>query len=129
MRFSNCGPMGFKPVVDPCPMDLGRDVTFNAEVSQRSGVALISTTGAYFEAEGIPFMFRHFEMQEIADIYQKEIEDGIGGSGIKPGLIKIATGDGVVSEYERKCRDRGGEGGEDHGAAVAVPHAELHVWA
>jgi phosphotriesterase-related protein len=100
--FQQLRAYGVQTVVDPCPMDLGRDVTFNAEVSQRSGVALISTTGAYFEAEGIPFMFRHFEMQEIADIYQKEIEDGIGGSGIRPGLLKIATGDGVVSDYERK---------------------------
>ena len=100
--FQQLRAYGVQTVVDPCPMDLGRDVTFNAEVSQRSGVTLISTTGAYFEAEGIPFMFRHFEMQEIADIYQKEIEDGIGGSGIKPGLLKIATGDGVVSDYERK---------------------------
>ena len=101
--FQQLRAYGVQTVADPCPMDLGRDVTFNAEVSQRSGVALISTTGAYFEAEGIPFMFRHFDVQEIADIYQKEIEDGIGGSGIKPGLIKIATGDGVVSDYERKC--------------------------
>ena len=100
--FQQLRAYGVQTVVDPCPMDLGRDVTFNAEVSQRSGVTLISPTGAYFEAEGIPFMFRHFEMQEIADIYQKEIEDGIGGSGIKPGLLKIATGDGVVSDYERK---------------------------
>ena len=101
--FQQLRAYGVQTVVDPCPMDLGRDVTFNAEVSQRSGVTLISTTGAYFEAEGIPFTFRHFDVQEIADIYQKEIEDGIGRSGIKPGLIKIATGDGVVSDYERKC--------------------------
>ena len=100
--FQQLRAYGVQTVVDPCPMDLGRDVTFNAEVSQRSGVTLISTTGAYFEAEGIPFTLKHFEVNEIADIYQKEIEDGIGGSGIKPGLLKIATGDGVVSDYERK---------------------------
>jgi phosphotriesterase-related protein len=101
--FQQLKAYGVQTVVDPCPMDLGRDVTFNAEVSQRSGINLVSTTGAYFEAEGIPFTLNHFEVQEIADIYQKEIEDGIGGSGIKPGLLKIATGDGRVTDYERKC--------------------------
>jgi len=93
---------GVRSVVDPCPMDLGRDVGFLAEVSQRSGINLICTTGAYTEAEGIPFTLGHLEVDAIADILQQEIEDGIGRSGIRPGLIKIATGDGKVSAYERK---------------------------
>jgi phosphotriesterase-related protein len=100
--FQQLHAYGVRTVVDPCPMDLGRDVVFNAEVSQRSGITLISTTGGYFEAEAITFTLKHFEVDEIADIYQKEIEDGVGASGIKPGLLKIATGDGKVSDYERK---------------------------
>lgn len=100
--FQQLHAYGVRTVVDPCPMDLGRDVNFNAEVAQRSGIDLICTTGVYFEAEGIPFTLRHLETDAIADIFQKEIEDGIGRSGIRPGLIKIATGAGHVSEYERK---------------------------
>ena len=93
---------GVKTVVDPCPIDLGRDVEFVAEVSQRSGITLICTTGVYTEAQGIPFALAHHEVSAICDIFQKEIEDGIGASGIRPGLIKIATGDQKVSDYERK---------------------------
>ena len=100
--FQQLHAYGVKTVIDPCPMDLGRDVSFVAEVAQRSGIDLICTTGVYFEAEGIPFTLRHLEIDAIADIFQKEIEDGIGLSGIRPGLIKIATGNGVVTEYERK---------------------------
>ena len=61
---------GVRTVVDPCPMDLGRDVGFLAEVSQRSGINLICTTGAYTEAEGIPFTLGHLEVEAIADILQ-----------------------------------------------------------
>jgi len=100
--FQQLHAYGVKTVVDPCPMDLGRDVSFVAEVAQRSGIDLICTTGVYFEAEGIPFTLRHLETDAVADIFQKEIEDGIGLSGIRPGLIKIATGNGQVTEYERK---------------------------
>jgi phosphotriesterase-related protein len=100
--FQQLHAYGVKTVIDPCPMDLGRDVSFIAEVAQRSGIDLICATGVYFEAEGIPFTLRHLETDAIADIFQKEIEDGIGLSGIRPGLIKIATGNGVVTEYERK---------------------------
>ena len=49
-----------------------------------------------------PYTFRHLETAAITDIYIKEIEDGIGHSGIRAGLIKIATGDGKVSDYERR---------------------------
>jgi len=93
---------GVRSVVDPCPMDLGRDVEFVAEVSQRSGITLICTTGMYTEAMGIPYTFAHMEVEQVTEIFIKEIEDGIGQSGIKAGLVKIATGDGRVSDYERR---------------------------
>ncbi len=100
--FARLHDYGVRTVVDPCPSDLGRDIEFCAEVSQRSGVTLICTTGVYTEAFGIPYTFRHLETGAIEEIYIREIEDGIGSSGIRAGLIKIATGDGAVSEYERR---------------------------
>jgi phosphotriesterase-related protein len=100
--FQRLHAYGIRSVVDPCPADLGRDVEFCAEVSQRSGVTLICTTGVYTEAQGIPYTFKHLPTEAIAEIYQREIEDGIGRTGIKAGLIKIATGDGVVSPYEQR---------------------------
>lgn len=93
---------GVRTVIDPCPMDLGRDVEFIAEVSQKSGITLICTTGVYAESMGIPYTLRALSAEAVTEVFVKEIEDGIGTSGIKAGLIKIATGEGQVSEYERK---------------------------
>jgi phosphotriesterase-related protein len=93
---------GVRTVVDPCPMDLGRDVEFCAEVSQKSGINLICATGVYVEAMGIPYTLTALSVDQIADGFQKEIEDGVGSTGIRCGVIKIATGDGRVSDYERK---------------------------
>ncbi len=93
---------GVKTFLDPCPMDLGRDVEFMAECAQASGMRIICTTGGYFEEQGITFTFRNLPVDDIAAIYEKEITDGIGETGIRAGLIKIATGAGTVSEYERK---------------------------
>lgn len=93
---------GVKTFLDPCPMDLGRDVDFMAEVAQASGMRIICTTGAYFEEQGLTYTFRNLPLDDIAAIYEKEITDGIGETGIKAGLIKIATGHGHVSDYERK---------------------------
>lgn len=114
---------GVKTVVDPCPMDLGRDVEFVAEVSQRTGINLICATGVYMEAHGIPYTLRHLEIDAVADSFQKEIEDGIGLSGIRPGILKIATGDGVVSDYERKMLTAASRAAK-HTGLVMLSHTE-----
>jgi len=93
---------GVRTVIDPCPMDLGRDVEFVAEVSQKSGITLICTTGVYAESMGIPYTLRALPPEAVTEIFVKEIEDGIGTTGIRAGLIKIATGEGHVTDYERK---------------------------
>ena len=46
-RRSACGTM-----VDPCPIDLGRDVDFMAEVAQQSRVRIVCATGLYKEDTG-----------------------------------------------------------------------------
>jgi phosphotriesterase-related protein len=43
---------GVSTFLDPCPIDLGRDPEFMAEVAQASGMRIICTTGAYFEEQG-----------------------------------------------------------------------------
>jgi phosphotriesterase-related protein len=93
---------GVGTFVDPCPMDLGRDAGFLAELAQKSGMKIVCTTGAYFEAEGNTFTFRALPAEEIEAIYIQEITEGIGDTGVKAGAIKIATGSRVVSAYERK---------------------------
>lgn len=93
---------GVRTFLDPCPMDLGRDVEFMAEVAQASGMRVICTTGAYFEAHGLTYTFRNLPLDDIAAIYEKELTEGIGDTGIRAGLIKVATGAGRVSDYERK---------------------------
>ncbi len=93
---------GVDTFVDPCPMDLGRDAEFLAELSQRSGMRIVCTTGAYYEADGLTQTFRYMPLEEVTALYVKEIEDGIGETGIKAGAIKIATGEPTVSDYERK---------------------------
>jgi phosphotriesterase-related protein len=93
---------GVGTFVDPCPMDLGRDVEFLAELAQRSGMRIVCTTGAYFEAEGNTYTFRSLPIEEIEAIYVQEITQGIGETGIRAGAIKIATGSHRVSDYEKK---------------------------
>ncbi len=114
---------GVKSVVDPCPSDMGRDPEFYAELSVKTGINLICATGVYYEAAGNTFTFRHMELEEITEVYVREIEDGIGETGIKAGLIKIATGRGEVTEYERKVITAAAEAARITGVPV-LSHTE-----
>ena len=96
---------GMRTLLDPCPIDLGRDVEFAAEVAQRAKVNLICATGLYKEDQGGNAYFRfraRFQdvIGEMAEIFEREIREGIGSTGIRAGVIKVATGEGQITPYE-----------------------------
>ncbi len=98
--------LGVSALVDPCPIDLGRDVEFAAEVAQASGVHIVCATGLYKEESGVApyFKFRGAftdSVSEMTEIFVKEVSEGIGSTGIKAGVIKVATGPHQITPYER----------------------------
>jgi phosphotriesterase-related protein len=82
---------GVRTFVDPCTIELGRDPELMAEVSERSGMHVVCATGFYNEQLGIPSYWRMRTPEEVADLYLHEIADGIGATGIRPGVIKMAV--------------------------------------
>jgi phosphotriesterase-related protein len=96
------GDHGVETFLDPCPMDLGRDVRFMADVADASGMRIICTTGVYFEEQGLTYTFRNLPFEDMVAIFVKEITEGVGDSGIKAGAIKCATGAPHISDYERR---------------------------
>jgi phosphotriesterase-related protein len=98
--------LGVSALVDPCPIDLGRDVEFAAEVGQATGVHLVCATGLYKEESGAApyYKFRAAftdAVSEMTEIFIKEVTEGIGSTGIKAGIIKVATGPHQITPYER----------------------------
>ncbi|MCI8992503.1 MAG: phosphotriesterase-related protein [Eubacterium sp.] len=92
-------------VVDATPADCGRKVDFLKEVSEKSGVNIVASSGYYYEGEGAPAYFK-FRMaygnakEEIYRMMLKEVTEGVGDTGIKTGVLKVATGANQITEYE-----------------------------
>jgi len=114
---------GVRTFLDPCPMDLGRDVEFMAEVAQRSGMQIVCTTGAYKQDEGITYTFGALPVEEIEAIYVHELTEGVGETGIRAGLIKCATGAQGVTEYEKKLLTAAGRAAVRVGCPV-ITHTD-----
>lgn len=99
-QWADIKDLGFQTVVDATPADLSRDVELLAEVSRRSGVNIVCATGLYSRLP-VPY-FQHYGTDAIAEFFIKEITDGIGSTGIKPGIIKCATSHNQITAYEEK---------------------------
>ena len=97
-HFTECKAEGVDSLVDVTTLDLGRDVELVAEVSERSGVNIICCTGTWRD---IPRAFWEADPDDIAALYVREITEGIEGTGIKAGVIKVANdAEGVTAEGE-----------------------------
>jgi phosphotriesterase-related protein len=107
-RMQELKALGVSTLLDFCPIDLGRDVEFAAEVAQAAGMHVICATGLYKEESGgaAYYKFRGAfgdAVSEMTEIFTKEISEGIGSTGIKAGVIKVATGPHQITAYERKA--------------------------
>lgn len=100
-RLQELRSLGVQTFVDPCPVDIGRDVEFAAEVADRAGMHYIAATGMYKEELGMPTHFRQMDVESLAELYVREISEGIGSSGIRAGVIKVATA-APITEHEQK---------------------------
>jgi phosphotriesterase-related protein len=104
-RMQELRELGVRALLDPCPIDLGRDVELMAEVAARSGVRIVCATGLYKEDYGAPAYFKFRQqfgdaVQEMTDLFVRELSEGIGTTGIRAGVIKVATGAHRISPYE-----------------------------
>lgn len=95
---------GVTTLVDLTPGDW-RDIPFVKEVVAGSGMQVIVATGIYWE---VPHYFRALStrsVDHIADLFVKDIQDGIANTGVHAGIIKCATDEpGVTPDVERILR-------------------------
>ena len=83
---------GISTVVDLTTYDVGRDIRFLEEVSRKSGINMIASTGQRFfpPQSGLASMPSH-TIAGLAEYFMNEINRGIDGTGIKAGVIKIGV--------------------------------------
>ena len=86
---------GLRTMVDVSTFDLGRDIQLIQDVSRGSGVQIIAATGIHL---AVPRPFGELSPDVIAPLFVKEIEEGIEGTGIKAGIIKVASDRGGVTQ-------------------------------
>ena len=95
--------LGVKTIFDCTTAYFGRNVSLLREISDSSGVEIITNTGYYAGANDryVPESAYESSSEEIAQIWIDEFENGIDETGIRPGFIKLAFDKGA-SEIDLK---------------------------
>lgn len=96
--------MGCTTLFECTPNYIGRDVRLLKALSERTGLNIVTNTG-YYAAANYKYLPKHFyeeTAEQLAERWIKEWKEGIDGTGIRPGFIKIGVNKAPLSEHEHK---------------------------
>ena len=103
-RLRRLRELGCRTFVDATPMQVGRDVTLLRRLSEESGLHVLTPTGSYAARDNAflpPHVFS-LTAGALAERWIREWADGIDGTGIRPGLIKLGFNGRALSDVEQK---------------------------
>lgn len=96
--------LGCSTIVECTPAYLARDPALLKRLGAASGLNFITNTG-YYAANGGKHLPAHVAVEtadQLAARWLDEVNNGIGGTGIKPGFIKIGVDAGPLNDDARK---------------------------
>jgi phosphotriesterase-related protein len=96
--------LGCRTFVDATAVGLGRDARLLRELSERSGLHLLTVTGNYaaFDYKFLPDYVREDPAEALAERWIREWHAGIDGTDVRPGFIKLGFNGGALSDVEKK---------------------------
>lgn len=95
--------VGGQTLVDASGIGLRGNVSLMAEASRESGINIVCSTGAYY-AVSWPDSILTLDEDALAELFLKEIDEGIDGTNVKPGMVKaaFASNSDMGPAYERE---------------------------
>jgi phosphotriesterase-related protein len=95
---------GCRTLVECTPAYLGRDPRLFRRLSEASGLHIVTNTGYYGANKDrhVPAHAYNEPVDRLAGRWIREYEDGIDGTGVKPGFMKIGVDAGPLSEIDAK---------------------------
>jgi phosphotriesterase-related protein len=92
-------------ILDCTPSYLAKDPILLKELSEKSGIQILTNTGFYGAMGGkyLPDFVQTETAEQLAKRWIDEFENGIEGTGIKPGFIKISVNEAdTLSAIDQK---------------------------
>lgn len=113
---------GVQTLIECTPEYIGRDVKLLRELSEQSGVNILTNTG-YYAAVDKKYLPKHTfneTAEQLAARWIDEWENGINGTDIKPGFIKLGVGKKSLDSIEQKIVRAGALAHLSTGLKIAI---------
>src|SRR5687767_12901355 len=114
--------LGCRSIVECTPNYIGRDVDLLKGLSTASGLHILTNTG-YYGAAGNKFLPKHAHVEtadQLAERWLREWREGIDGTGIRPGFLKLGVEKGKLSELHAKLVRAAGRVHLKTGLTIAI---------
>lgn len=118
-RFRN---QGGNTIVEATNEKMGRNVLKLKEISEKTGINIIASTGFYVDANH-PDYVENYDIYKLAAIMVDEIKKGIGNTRVKAGAIGEIGVSRVLLPNEEKVIRASAIAQKETGAAVYI-----HIW-
>ena len=95
---------GCNSLVECTPNYIGRDVRLLKRLAEATGLNILTNTG-YYGAASNKFLPKHAfteSAEQLSARWVKEWREGIDGTGVRPGFLKLGVGNGKLPELHVK---------------------------
>ncbi|MEV5611255.1 phosphotriesterase [Streptomyces sp. NPDC052225] len=113
--------VGGGTVVQWTPYGLGRRAAELPALAAATGVRIVAATGMHQSAHYAPELLAE-RADDLAEVFVRELTEGIGSSGVRAGLIKVAGGFHALDAHARWTMRAAAEAHHATGAPLAVHH-------
>lgn len=105
-------------LIEWSPIGIGRNVLMMRDVSRQTGMHIVCTTGIY--KSFIPPALKDMSVAELANHFYQELTQGIDGTTIRAGRVKIATTETGPTTSETKIHRAAARAAKRAGATIGL---------
>lgn len=117
--FNKLKKYGVSTIVDGAVPNIGRDVSIDKEVSDRTGLNFIVSSGFYYQKE---LYLQYRTEDQIYNLLNGEVKHGIGNTNIKPNIMKVASEDEGLTDYLKKIHRATGRVAAENNIPIFCHH-------
>ena len=110
---------GVTALVECSTLGVGRNVSVLRRLAEVTSVQIVAPTGVYRDAY-IPASLRNTRLETLADLWTKELTEGIDDTSIRAGFIKLAVSDEGLTDLEIRNLRAAAKASLQTGAVIAV---------
>jgi predicted metal-dependent phosphotriesterase family hydrolase len=118
VRMQELGAQGVNLLIEWSPIGIGRNVLMMRDVSRRTGMHIVCSTGIY--KSFVPPALLDRSVAELADHFYRELTQGIDGTTIRAGRVKIATTEDGPTASDTKIHRAAARAAKRAGATIGL---------